>query len=83
MKNRLDYQTIAGDVSEDLTFLQLLEHLRLAQEACYTLGHLRKSQDDNLLGQGFLAVGEMLKLTVSNVTKLATNRSKAGTGFRQ
>lgn len=83
MKNRLHYETVAGAVSEDLTFLQLLEHLRLAQEACYTLGHLRKSQDDNLLGQGFLAIGEMLKLTINNVTKLATSKGKLSSGFRQ
>ena len=82
MKNRLDYQTVGGNVSEDLTFLQLLEHLRMAQEACLTLGHLRKAQDDMMLGQGFLAVGEMLKLTIGNVTKLATNKGRLTSGWR-
>jgi hypothetical protein len=36
------------------------------------IGHLNKSNDQPIRGQGFLAIGEMLKLTQINVTKLAT-----------
>lgn len=72
MTNRLPYSTTAGQVSESDTFAQMLEYLRMAEEAAYTIGHLRKANDDNLTGQGWLAIGEMLKLTQRNITKLAT-----------
>lgn len=71
-KNRLLIETRAGQPSEADTFAQLLEYLRLAEEAAYTIGHLRQMQDDKLVGKGWLAVGEMLKMTQANVTKLAT-----------
>jgi hypothetical protein len=76
MTNRLPYETIGGAVSEADTFAQLLEYLRLAEEACYTIGHLRKANDDNLSGQGFLAIGEMLKMTERNILALATRGGK-------
>jgi hypothetical protein len=72
MTNRLPYETIGGAISEADTFAQLLEHLRMAEEAAYMIGHLNKSNDQPIRGQGFLAIGEMLKLTQINVTKLAT-----------
>lgn len=69
---KLRFETSAGQVSEALTFGQLIEHLRLAQEAAYTIGHIRKANGDKLTGQGFLAVGELLKMAQINVTKFAT-----------
>ncbi len=69
--SRLHYETEGGKLSEALTYSQLIEHLRLAAEASYALGHLRKANDDELGGQGFLAIGQMLEMTVTNVTKLA------------
>ena len=68
----MKYETRAGVPSEGDTFAKLLEHLREAQDCAYTIGHLRKANDDKVTGQGWIAVGEMLKLTISNVTKLAT-----------
>ncbi len=82
-RNRLEYETRGGNVSEADTFAQLLEYLRLAEEACYVIGHLRKANDDSLTGQGWLGVGEMLKLTQVNVTKLAVASGKLLTGYRQ
>lgn len=73
---RLTYETRAGVVSEADTFAQLLEHLRLAEEGAYMLGHLYKAQGDDMRGQGFLAIGEMFKLTQINVTKLATANTR-------
>ena len=52
------------------TFTQLIEHLRLAQEASAMLGHLYADEDPLML-KGWLAVSELLKLTLHNVTKLA------------
>jgi hypothetical protein len=74
-KNRLPYSTTAGQISEADTFSQLLEYLRLAEEAAYMIGHLKKMNDEEVLGQGFLAVGEMLKMTQVNVTRFITKGS--------
>lgn len=82
MTNRLPYSTTAGHVSEADTFAQMLEYLRMAEECAYTIGHLRKANDDELTGQGWLAIGEMLKLTQRNITKLATG-ALGISGWRQ
>jgi hypothetical protein len=72
MAIRLPYETRGGTISEADTYMQLIEHLRLAAEAAYTLGHYKKANDDELVGQGFLGVGQMLDRTCKVVTDLAT-----------
>ena len=72
MSNRLPYETKAGALSESDTFAQLLEYLRMCQECCYSLGHLRKANDDEVTGQGFIAAGELFKKMQYTITKLAT-----------
>ena len=62
-------------------FSHLLEQLRLAEEASYTLGHFYKAQDDFEHGQGFLAVGEMFKMSQTNVINIATKSMRAKAGF--
>ena len=76
MTNRLPYETIGGNLSEADTFAQLLEYLRLAEEASYSIGHLRKANDDNLTGQGFLAIGQMLRNVQRGVLSLATSKGR-------
>ena len=68
--------------SEADVFSSLLLNLRMGEEASYSIGHLFKAQDDLAYGQGFLAVGEMLKLTQINVTNLATRAMRQAGGFR-
>ena len=46
MTNRLPYTTTGGTFSADHTFAQLLEYLRMSEEAAYVLGHYYKAQDD-------------------------------------
>lgn len=73
MTNRLPYETKGGHFSPAETHLQLLEHLRLAAEACYALGHHAKANNDFLVGQGYLAYGELLEKKIAHViTTLAT-----------
>lgn len=69
-------ETRAGQASESDTYARLLELLTEAQECCYLLGHLRKANDDSVTGQGFLAIGEMFKLTIHNITKLAIGKTR-------
>ena len=74
--NRLHYETVGGNVSEAITYQQLTEHLRLAAEAAYTLGHIRKANDDELIGTGFLGIGQLLERMVGQVTALAMKGQK-------
>lgn len=68
--------------TESEVFSSLLTRLRMAEEAAYTIGHLYKAQDDLAYGQGFLAVGEMLKMTQLNVTNIATRALRQQGGFK-
>ncbi len=72
MAIKLPYDTEAGYFSEGATFAQLIEYLRLAQEAAAAIGHSKKANDDELRGQGFLAIAEMLGRVCMSVTDLAT-----------
>jgi len=69
---RLPIETTAGHFSEADTYLQLIEHLRLAAECAYMLGHYKKENGDELIGQGFLAVGQMWEWNLITITNLAT-----------
>jgi hypothetical protein len=72
MAIRLPIETEAGTFSEAITYSRLIEHLKLAAEDAYLLGHNMKANDDLLRGQGFLAIGQMLEIVCTNVTDLAT-----------
>lgn len=66
------YETIGGQASESVTYSRLIEHLRLGAEAAMVLGHLRKANNDELVGQGFLGIAELLDRACVQVTQLAT-----------
>ena len=66
------YETVGGQASEAITYSRLIEHLRLASEACATLGHLKKANGDDLIGTGFLGFSQLLDKTTTQVTHLAT-----------
>lgn len=66
------YETEAGQASESITYSVLIEHVRLAAENCYTLGHLRKANGDELIGTGFIGIGQLLEKMVVQITQLAT-----------
>jgi hypothetical protein len=68
---RLIIETEGGNASESVTYAQLTEHLRLAAEACYVIGHLRQANGDKLIGTGFLGIGQLLERMVKQVTTLA------------
>lgn len=62
-------------VSEE--FAKLIEHLRIAQENCATIGHLmglQGSKEDKVLGNAWITVSELLKRTQYTVTQLAQGR---------
>jgi hypothetical protein len=69
-------------LTEGEIYTRLLDRLRQAEEGCYILGHFYKAQDDFEHGQGFLGVGEMMHMTIINVTNLATKSIRTEGGFR-
>lgn len=72
MATRLPWETRAGSFDKPATQMQLIEHLRLAAEAAYGIGHYLKANDDKLIGQGYLGIGQLLEKTADQVAKLAT-----------
>jgi hypothetical protein len=66
------YETKGGAFSEGETFAQLIEYLRLAAEASYSIGHHNNSHNNTMRGDGFVQVGKMLEQVRMNVTRFAT-----------
>lgn len=58
--------------SKGEAFAALIDHLRNAQEQAAVLGHLAHSNQDRRLGDAWLNVSELLKLTQHHITDLAT-----------
>lgn len=59
------------------TYMQLMEHLRLAQEASATLSHLANTEDGakaKALSKSWLVVSELFKHVQLKVTELAQGR---------
>jgi len=52
-------------------FAELIERLRLAEEAAAMLGHLH-ADEDKTMSHGWLGVSQLLNRTVKAVTDLAT-----------
>lgn len=76
------YETKGGELSAGDTYAKIIEYITLLEEQCYILGHYYKAQDDWHKGQGFLAVGEMMKMFQIHVTDLATGKLRREGGFR-
>ena len=53
-------------ISENEIFTRLLERLRMLEEGAFILGHFYKAQDEFEKGHGFLAIGEMFRMTQIN-----------------
>lgn len=69
------YETLAGKVSLADTYNKLYDLLRQAQDQAAMLGHLYKAQDEELRGQGFLAVSELLGRMAHQTNRLAQGKT--------
>lgn len=59
------------------TFYKLHEHLRLAQEDAAMMAHLRRAEGgpkDHAVADGWIAVSELLKRMIYQVTELAKGK---------
>lgn len=71
------YETKGGLPSHGETYAKLHESLIKAQESAYMLAHLTRAQGgskDNSLADGWIAIGEMMKRLIYQVTELAKAR---------
>lgn len=71
------YETLGGTPSLADSQAKLAHLLREAQDQAAICGHICKSfgnSKDDLLGQGWLAVSEMLGNTVTMISKLAQGK---------
>lgn len=60
--------------TEGEVFAILMEHLRLAQEACATLSHLAAANDRKATARGWLACSEQFKTTQRVVIEIAKGK---------
>jgi hypothetical protein len=77
-----EYELKAGHLSEGDTYMKIIDLIDQLHTQCSILGHYKKENGDELIGQGFLAVGEMMKMTRITVTNLATGKMRREAGYR-
>ncbi len=68
----MGYETQGGVPTKGLTFSKLVDHLRQAEECAYMLAHLHADESE-VMCAGWRACGDMFKLLIDRVTKLATS----------
>ena len=71
-KSYAQYETVGGQADEAITYSRMIEHLKLAAECAYVLGHLRKANGEDLISHGFFGIGQLLEKTCTKGTVLAT-----------
>jgi len=68
------YETIGGQVTRGETYAKLMDHLREAQECCYVLSHLHRTESgdkDAILAGMWMAVGEAFRIHQMKITEMA------------
>jgi hypothetical protein len=81
--NRLDYQTLGGDFSPEITFSQLIEFCRLAQEDCKALADWAKIHESKVKAWAWLQMADNFEKIISILAHLGKGKTKTSVGFRQ
>lgn len=71
------YETSAGYVTRADAFAKLQHHLSEAQDQCYIISHLLRTEDsrkDELLATGWRAVGQLLARVSDQILKLGMGK---------
>ena len=76
------YETKAGTFSEADTYTKILDLLDQLRDQYNIMGHNKKMQGHDLVGQGFIAIGEMIKVVRVQTTNLATGKMRSQAGYR-
>ncbi len=66
------YETQGGVPTKGLTYSKLVDHLREAETCAYMLSHLY-ADEPGVMAEGWRAFGDMFKVLIDRVTKLATS----------
>lgn len=72
------YETSAGYVTRADAFSKLLHLLREAEDQCYVISHLHRTEDskrEELMATGYRAIGQMLALVRKQVVELAKGKN--------
>jgi len=80
MTNRLPYETIAGNLSSNETFKQLLENLRLAEEDAHSLYSFNRTRNDPRAA-GWKTFAANFHKIQAIVTELAKSKAHSSVGF--
>jgi dsDNA-binding SOS-regulon protein len=78
----MKYERKAGTFSEADTYMKIIDLIDQLQDQLSILGHYKKENNDELIGQGFLAIQEMMKMTRIQITNLATGKMRRKAGYR-
>jgi hypothetical protein len=81
--NRLDYQTSAGAFDTRVTFSQLIEFCRLAQEDFRTLADWAKVHESKVKARAWLQLADNFEKIIAVLTGLAKGKTKTSIGYRQ
>ena len=76
------YELKAGMLSEGETHAKIIDLLDQLMDQVNILGHYKKENGDTLVGQGFLAIGDMLKMCRIQLINLATGKIRKAGGYR-
>ena len=71
------YETTAGYVTRTETLAKLLELLKEAEDCCYVIAHLHRTEDakhEALLATGWRGIGQMLALVHRKVIEIAKGK---------
>ena len=81
--NRLDYQTLGGDFSPSVTFEQLIEFCRKAQEDCKELSDWAKIHESRAKAKAWATIGDNFEKVISVIAHLAKGKTKISVGYRK
>ena len=73
----MKYETSAGYVTKADAFAKLQHHLSEAQDQCYVIAHLLRTEDstkDELLATGWRGIGQLLHRVADQILKLGMGK---------
>jgi hypothetical protein len=76
------YELKAGTFSEGETYFKIIDLLDQLMDQVGVLGHYKKENGDELVGQGFLAIVDMLRIVRIQITNLATGKIRKSAGYK-
>lgn len=83
MTNRLDYQTLGGAFSPTITFEQLIEFVRKAQEDCKELSDWAKIHESRDKAKAWATIAANFEKVIAVLSHLAKGKTKTSIGYER